>query len=50
MSVFGSNRPLAALTDTRILLMAELERLRKGGKPAPKKQDSEYFTDLPDDF
>ena len=28
-------------------LMAELDRIRKG-KPAPKKQDSEYFTEIPD--
>ena len=28
-------------------MMAELDRIRKG-KPAPKKQDSEYFTEIPD--
>ena len=28
-------------------LMAELERIRKGGKLAPKTRDSEYFSELP---
>lgn len=31
-------------------LMAELDRVRKGGKQTPKTQDTEYYSDLPDNF
>lgn len=44
-----ANKLAAAAARSRGL-MAELDRMKKGTKQSPKTQDSEYYSELPDNF